>query len=46
MVSTKSVNNNQSNENEQITIPGGLPTAFVTIPDYITVHLGRPDEVA
>lgn len=38
--------NNNVNINEQITIPGGPPTAFVTVPENITVHLGRPDEVA
>jgi peptidoglycan hydrolase-like protein with peptidoglycan-binding domain len=27
-------------------IPGGPPTYFVTIPEYITVHLGNPDDEA
>lgn len=38
--------NNTQNNNEQITIPGGTPAYFVTIPEYITVHLGNPDEEA
>lgn len=31
---------------QRIVIPGGPPTAFVVIPEYITVHLGAPDEEA
>lgn len=31
---------------QEIVIPGGPPTAFVVIPEYITVHLGAPDEEA
>ena len=46
MISSKSINYNQNDENIQIIIPGGPPTAFVTIPETITVHLGRPDEIA
>ena len=45
MIYSNSVNNNLNNIDEQI-IPGGPPTAFVTIPENITVHLGLPDEEA
>lgn len=38
--------NNTQNNNEQVTIPGGTPAYFVTIPEYITVHLGNPNEEA
>jgi peptidoglycan hydrolase-like protein with peptidoglycan-binding domain len=37
---------NNQNVNEQYTIPGGPPTYFATIPEYITVHLGNPNEDA
>lgn len=33
-------------EDIDVIIPGGPPVAFVTIPETITVHLGRPDEEA
>jgi peptidoglycan hydrolase-like protein with peptidoglycan-binding domain len=46
MFSSNSINYSQNNEDLQVIIPGGPPTAFVTIPEYITVHLGRPDEIA
>lgn len=36
-------NNNIPTTVQQIVIPGGPPTAFVVIPEYITVHLGHPD---
>ncbi|MGD9569732.1 MAG: peptidoglycan-binding protein [Sedimentibacter sp.] len=38
--------NNYVNASEQIDIPGGPATYFVTIPDNITVHLGLPNEDA
>lgn len=46
MFYSNSINYSQINEDLQVTIPGGPPTAFVIIPEYITVHLGRPDEIA
>jgi hypothetical protein len=46
MISKNAINNNQNNTNNQISIPGGPPVHFVTIPENITVHLGRPDDVA
>lgn len=46
MISSNSINLYQNDNDIQIIIPGGPPTAFVTIPETITVHLGRPDEVA
>lgn len=39
-----SVNNFQDTNGEFI--PGGPPTYFVTIPEFITVHLGYPDDEA
>lgn len=41
---TSSLNNQDIAE--QFVIPGGPPTYFATIPEYITVHLGNPDEEA
>ena len=38
--------NNNKTSNGQIIIPGGPPVYFVTIPEYITVHLGQPNEEA
>lgn len=40
------VNNLQdtiNEENEEV-IPGGMSTYFVTVPEFITVHLGSPDD--
>jgi len=44
MAFISSVNN--PNQNQGLVVPGGPPTYFVTIPEYITVHLGNPDEDA
>lgn len=44
-MSLGSVNSNH-NVNKLDTIPGGPPTYFVTIPEYITVHLGNPNDEA
>jgi peptidoglycan hydrolase-like protein with peptidoglycan-binding domain len=41
-----SLNNNYQNNADLIINIPGIPAEFVTIPEYITVHLGRPDEVA
>lgn len=40
------MNNIIQNINKLNVITGGPPTYFVTIPEYITVHLGSPDEEA
>ncbi len=42
---TETVNNNQTTQ-EQIIIPGGPAVYFATVPEFITVHLGPPDEEA
>ncbi len=46
MFSSNSVSHKLNITDEQNIIPGGPPTYFVTIPEYITVHLGGPDEEA
>ena len=46
MISSNFISIQQNIADEQYVIPGGLPTNFVTIPEYITVHLGRPDDPA
>ncbi|MDF2677857.1 MAG: putative peptidoglycan-binding protein [Bacillota bacterium] len=38
-----SINSNKNIKTAQNIIPGGPPIPFITIPNYITVHLGQPN---